>query len=232
MLQQIKGRAINRPQRKTSRPGSKKRRPTGNLDQYEDRGPWKMPQPGAEEEVKPVVSPWYGQLDSYGFDDYDPEAKKLEEIKKSKVPFDGPAEPYVLSKEEPPPVPARTGESPHADARADLTKPSEYEMRLAAHDPDPDPPKILFVSGVNPFIRVADIADADLARVVGVARDLMAVSARARHGRHTTRSLDPNAKLWGYGRGGKPCRKCGAPIEARKTGADARLTYFCPQCQR
>ena len=41
--------------------------------------------------------------DSYGFDDYDPEAKKLEEIKKSKVPFDGPAEPYVLSKEEPPP---------------------------------------------------------------------------------------------------------------------------------
>ena len=92
--------------------------------------------------------------------------------------------------------------------------------------------EILFVSGVNPFTRVADIADADLARVVGVARDLMAVSARARHGRHTTRSLDPNAKLWVYGRGGKPCRKCGAPIEARKTGADARLTYFCPQCQR
>jgi len=151
MLQQIKGRALDRPRRKPSRPSGKKRRLTGDLDQYEDRGPWKMPQPGAEEVVKPVVSPWYGQLDSYGFDDYDPEAKKLEEIKKSKVPFDGPAEPYVLSKEEPPPVPARTGESPHADARADLTKPSEYEMRLAAHDPEPDPPKILFVSGVFNF---------------------------------------------------------------------------------
>ena len=37
--------------------------------------------------------------------------------------------------------------------------------------------------------------------------------------------------LWVYGRGGKPCRKCGTPIEAKKTGLDARVTYWCPNCQ-
>jgi endonuclease-8 len=51
-------------------------------------------------------------------------------------------------------------------------------------------------------------------------------------GRRTTRSLDPNEKLWVYARGGKPCRRCGTVIEARKTGVDARLTYWCPRCQR
>ena len=55
-------------------------------------------------------------------------------------------------------------------------------------------------------------------------------SARA-SGRRTTRSLDPDAKLWVYGRGGRPCRRCGARIEARQTGVDARLTYWCPRCQ-
>jgi endonuclease VIII len=34
-----------------------------------------------------------------------------------------------------------------------------------------------------------------------------------------------------YGRGGLPCRKCGTTIESKKTGMDARLTYWCPSCQ-
>jgi endonuclease-8 len=50
-------------------------------------------------------------------------------------------------------------------------------------------------------------------------------------GRRTTGSLDPRAKLFVYGRAGKPCRTCGTPIEIRKSGVDARLTYWCPRCQ-
>ncbi|HVD29512.1 MAG TPA: zinc finger domain-containing protein, partial [Mycobacteriales bacterium] len=30
---------------------------------------------------------------------------------------------------------------------------------------------------------------------------------------------------------GKPCRKCGTAIMLRSSGADARLTYWCPRCQ-
>jgi endonuclease-8 len=50
-------------------------------------------------------------------------------------------------------------------------------------------------------------------------------------GRRTTGSLNPNAKLWVYARGGKPCRTCGTAIQMKKAGVDARLTFWCPQCQ-
>ena len=96
----------------------------------------------------------------------------------------------------------------------------------------------LFVSGVDPFATAGLLPDATLARVIDVARQLLAANVLDRSrtlspaiGRRTTRSLDPNVKLWVYGRGGKPCRQCGAPIQTRKTGVDARLTYWCGRCQ-
>ena len=99
--------------------------------------------------------------------------------------------------------------------------------------------EILFVSGVDPFAPIGGLPDATLVRVIDVARDLLAATVLGRSqtlsratGRRTTRSLDPTASLWVYGRGGKPCRTCGAPIDARKAGIDARLTYWCSQCQR
>lgn len=88
----------------------------------------------------------------------------------------------------------------------------------------------LFAARIDPFARVGDLDDAALDRVIATARELTAVSARGPM-RATTRSLDPNAKLWVYGRGGLPCRKCGTVIRSRKTGVDARLTYWCPECQ-
>jgi endonuclease-8 len=98
--------------------------------------------------------------------------------------------------------------------------------------------EILFAAGVDPFSTVASLSDADLERVVGIARDQLAASVLDRsktltmsNGRRTTRSLDPTAKLWVYSRGGKPCRRCGSVIRSKKTGIDARLTYWCPQCQ-
>jgi len=50
--------------------------------------------------------------------------------------------------------------------------------------------------------------------------------------RRTTRFANPEARLWVYGRGGRPCRRCATPIAARKQGEDARLTYWCPKCQK
>jgi len=98
--------------------------------------------------------------------------------------------------------------------------------------------EILFIAGIDPFVRVAQMSDADLERLFDVAREQIAASvmdpSQTLHpsiGRRTTRSMDPNAKLWVYGRGRKPCRRCGAMIQAKKTGLDARLTYWCPRCQ-
>jgi endonuclease-8 len=98
--------------------------------------------------------------------------------------------------------------------------------------------EILFVAGIDPFRRVDAMTEEELARVIDVAQNLLRGNVLSREqtlstaiGRRTTRSLDPNEKLWVYARGGKPCRRCGTVIEARKTGIDARLTYWCPRCQ-
>jgi formamidopyrimidine-DNA glycosylase len=50
--------------------------------------------------------------------------------------------------------------------------------------------------------------------------------------RRTTGRDDPAENLWVYGRGRRPCRRCGTPISARKHGVDAGLTYWCAACQR
>jgi endonuclease-8 len=98
--------------------------------------------------------------------------------------------------------------------------------------------EILFLAGIHPFTPVSALDDGRLQRLVDIAREQLAANVRSRartlvpfSGRRTTRSMDPNSKLWVYARGGKPCRRCGAAIEARKTGDDARITYWCPRCQ-
>ena len=97
----------------------------------------------------------------------------------------------------------------------------------------------LFAAGTWPFAPVSTLSDEDLVRIFGIARDMLRANvARGRLGRlslgrgiRTRDSLDPGAALWVYGRGGKPCRKCGTLIQTRKTGLDARPTYWCPKCQ-
>ena len=99
--------------------------------------------------------------------------------------------------------------------------------------------EILFLAGVYPFTPVSSLTDADLERIVEISREQLAANVMGRSrtlspasGRRTTRSLDPSAKLWVYSRGGKPCRRCGAAIQSNKRGPDARVTYWCPDCQR
>jgi len=99
--------------------------------------------------------------------------------------------------------------------------------------------EILFLAEVDPFAAPPELSDAQLECVIATAREQLRAnvlppsrSLRPAFGRRTTRRLDPNEKLWVYGRSGKPCRRCGAPIQSRATGLDARLTYWCPRCQR
>ena len=98
--------------------------------------------------------------------------------------------------------------------------------------------EILFIARVNPFAPVAELSDAALGGIVEISlRQLrLNVAGRSRTmapagGRRTTGSLHPSKGLWVYGRAGQPCRRCGTVIQAKKTGPDARLTYWCPQCQ-
>ncbi len=98
--------------------------------------------------------------------------------------------------------------------------------------------EILFLAGLDPFQPLAALSDEDLVRIVDEALRQLQSNVLGRAGtlspaigRRTTRSLDPRALLWVYGRGGQPCRRCGTRIESRKTGLEARLTFWCPRCQ-
>jgi endonuclease-8 len=98
--------------------------------------------------------------------------------------------------------------------------------------------EILFLAGVDPFTPVSALGDEALDRLLDISRAQLAANVMSRSqtlspavGRRTTRSLDPREKLWVYGRGGKPCRRCGTAIRLKKTGLHARLTYWCPTCQ-
>jgi endonuclease-8 len=101
--------------------------------------------------------------------------------------------------------------------------------------------EVCFVTGLNPFRKVASLTEAQVREVVATAREQLAANVMEDSGdrimtwrgvgRRTTRSSDPSESLWAYGRTGEPCRKCGTPIESRMQGVDARMTYWCPNCQ-
>jgi endonuclease-8 len=99
--------------------------------------------------------------------------------------------------------------------------------------------EVLFMCGVNPFARVIDLSDAHLDAIVDTARRTLQTNVSEKleimttYGglRRTTRRSAPTERLWVYGRARLPCRRCGASIQVRKQGVDARLTYWCPACQ-
>ena len=99
--------------------------------------------------------------------------------------------------------------------------------------------EILFVARVNPFSLVSALPPASIATLVATATKLMRANiTESSEGITTYRGLrqargqfERSARLWVYGRSGKPCRKCGTPIVRRKQGPNARSTYWCETCQ-
>jgi endonuclease-8 len=91
--------------------------------------------------------------------------------------------------------------------------------------------EVLFLRGVHPRRAVCDVRDP--AALVSLVKRLMDAN-RTSSVRVTTGDRRPGRSLWVYGRGGKPCRRCGTAIEWLEQGGEARerITYLCPSCQR
>jgi len=101
--------------------------------------------------------------------------------------------------------------------------------------------EVCFVTETNPFALVAALSLAQIqALIVASVRLVRAnvledsgdsiVTYGGRH-RRTTHSSDSSESLWVYGRAGEPCRRCGELLRRRIQGPDARVTFWCPQCQ-
>ena len=93
----------------------------------------------------------------------------------------------------------------------------------------------LWIEGVSPFATVGDIDDATVERLVACGRRLLVANATAGHGPERVTTAGDRAApgpLYVYGRTGRPCRRCGAPISSVRQGTDIpRTTYWCPTCQ-
>lgn len=89
--------------------------------------------------------------------------------------------------------------------------------------------EICFLRGVHPETPVGRVAEP--AGLVSLAKRLL--EANRGLGRQvTTGDLRRGRGRWVYGRGGKPCRRCGTSV-ARKAPVTARerVSYWCPVCQ-
>ena len=94
----------------------------------------------------------------------------------------------------------------------------------------------LFVEHVNPFVRLPDVTDEILRRLVLTARELLRANTSTGAGPRTTTPAavarrSPADRLWVYDRAGRPCRRCGTVVERRSGGEFERTTYWCPTCQ-
>jgi endonuclease VIII len=90
--------------------------------------------------------------------------------------------------------------------------------------------EIAFLERLDPWTPVGGVDEGRLRSALATARRLL--SANTRGGtRVTTGSGARGQGLWVYGRGGRPCRRCGTPIRVERQGELARLTFWCPRCQ-
>ncbi len=90
--------------------------------------------------------------------------------------------------------------------------------------------EVCFLAGLDPWAVVRAFEDAELLSALRTARRLLQANVRG-GARVTTGSQVRGQGLWVYGRAARPCRRCGTPIQVRRQGELARLTYWCPHCQ-
>ena len=90
--------------------------------------------------------------------------------------------------------------------------------------------EVAFLERLDPWAPVAAFDDDELAAALRTARRLLQANVRG-GARVTTGSGARGQGLWVYGRAGRPCRRCGTPIEQRRQGDLARQTFWCPRCQ-
>jgi endonuclease-8 len=78
----------------------------------------------------------------------------------------------------------------------------------------------LWQARVSPWRRVAEVADEKLEQALRWAQTSMRESVAGARGRRAV-----------YRRAGRPCPRCGTPVQSRGLGDANRTAYWCPSCQ-
>jgi endonuclease VIII len=94
--------------------------------------------------------------------------------------------------------------------------------------------EVLFLHGIDPWTRVGELAGAERDALLRTAERLLKANvAPGSPVRTTTAATGPRSseRVHVYGRGGRPCPRCGTPVSVARQGRQARLTYWCARCQ-
>jgi endonuclease-8 len=91
--------------------------------------------------------------------------------------------------------------------------------------------ELCFLRGVTPWTPVGDVPSPD--RLAALAQKLLEAN-KGRHGHITTGDTRRGRSHWVYDRAHRPCLRCGTPVRIAdlRPAGEARLTYWCPRCQR
>jgi endonuclease-8 len=79
----------------------------------------------------------------------------------------------------------------------------------------------LWRAELSPWLRLDEVSDEDLERVLAEAARLMRGALDGQGGKRAV-----------YRQAGRPCPRCGTPIHSGGQGDDNRTAYWCPGCQR
>jgi endonuclease VIII len=100
--------------------------------------------------------------------------------------------------------------------------------------------EVLFIHRLDPWTPVADLDEATRDAVLATAERLLKANVAPGSAARIT-TVDPrdgavarrggSDSLHVYGKGGRPCPRCGTPIAVGRQGPQARLTYWCTRCQ-
>lgn len=109
------------------------------------------------------------------------------------------------------------------------------DQRIAAGVGNIYKSETLFECRLHPRTRMHELSVEKVTEVYERAARLMRLNllTRRRTSVPLRRRATPSAqRFWVYGRKGKPCLDCGAPIEMFMQGDMHRSTYYCPACQK
>lgn len=90
--------------------------------------------------------------------------------------------------------------------------------------------EVLFLHACHPATALVDCDDATLVSLFTTAHRLL-MRNRLGGPRLTRQVDDGSTRHWVYGRGGKPCLRCGTTIQVASLGRRPRSSYWCPACQ-
>jgi endonuclease VIII len=88
--------------------------------------------------------------------------------------------------------------------------------------------EVCFIEQVDPFAPVGSLDEPTLRRLLSTGNRLL--RANRAGGARVTTPPGTQGNLYAYGRTGRPCRRCGTPIESRLS-EQSRRVFWCPQCQ-